>query len=282
MLRLSWTGVPSWWHCPQTNGTFIGATAERGSLTGTMSWFPWQFTQRGASASPRAIALPCMDFACCCPSSLWQEPQLTLLRGTEWGSSLPSRSAWQLVHDNEPCTEPPNFFWSTKSETVRAPRLVVMDFSPWHIRQSSLLTFCSDAGLGAAIEAVHSNAVIITVKTYRFTKIPLYVPTWPVLAGFFFPRLFKGLDVLDDRADLVVAQLAFERRHLALAIRDEGGHVGIRSLLYFRAAQRLEPHALAHSRTGAAVSAMAHGALCLVRGRAIRCKSRTRRRQTPN
>ena len=65
MGRLRETGVPSRWHPPQTKGTFSGATADRGSFTGTMSWFPWQLTQRGASGSPRAIALPWSDRAYC-------------------------------------------------------------------------------------------------------------------------------------------------------------------------------------------------------------------------
>src|SRR5208283_4954639 len=143
MLRLVWTGVPSRWHCPQTKGTFIAATDERGSFTGRMSWLPWQFTHRGARASPRAAALPCNDFASCCASSPWQEPQLTLASGVECGSSLPSRSAWQEVHCSEPWMEPVNFFWSTKSDTVRPPRLVDSDLSPWHARQSSLVGPCA-------------------------------------------------------------------------------------------------------------------------------------------
>src|SRR5271157_5130364 len=151
ILRLVWTGVPSRWHCPQTNGTFIAATDERGSFTGRMSWLPWQFTQRGARASPRATALPCGDLACCCASSLWQEPQLTFANGVECGNSLPSRSAWQEVHCSEPWMEPVNFFWSTKSDTVRPPRLVVSDLSLWQARQSSLV------GPGAAQHRGSSN-----------------------------------------------------------------------------------------------------------------------------
>jgi hypothetical protein len=40
--------------------------------------------------------------------------------------------------------EPANFFWSTKSETVRPPRLVVMVLSLWHARQSSLVGWVAE------------------------------------------------------------------------------------------------------------------------------------------
>ena len=66
---------------------------------------PWQSTQCGASASPRAIALPCSELACCLCSSLWQVPHCTRASGALWGRSLPSRSAWQLVQESAPCTE---------------------------------------------------------------------------------------------------------------------------------------------------------------------------------
>ncbi len=56
MLRCRITGVPSWWHLPQVKGTCSGATAERESATGRMSWLPWQSLQRGASGSLRAMA----------------------------------------------------------------------------------------------------------------------------------------------------------------------------------------------------------------------------------
>src|ERR1039458_6390717 len=129
MLRLVWTGVPSRWHCPQRKGTFIAATQERGALTGTVSGIGSQVTQRGARESPRATARPCNDFAYSWDSSLWQEPQFTLASGVEGGRVFPSKSAGQLAHCAQRCLELVNFFWSTNSETVLPPRLVVSDLS---------------------------------------------------------------------------------------------------------------------------------------------------------
>jgi hypothetical protein len=37
-----------------------------------------------------------------------------------------------------------NFFWSTNSETVRPPRLVVMVLSLWQARQSSLVGWVAE------------------------------------------------------------------------------------------------------------------------------------------
>jgi hypothetical protein len=83
--------------------------------------------------------------------------------------------------------------------------------------------------------------------------------------------LLQGANILHDVTDLGVRQLAFLRGHLALAVGDDGGHVGIGHLLHFRATERLESHALAHAGAGAAVGAMAHGTLRLegVRARAL-------------
>src|SRR5208282_4037299 len=136
MGRLRETAVPSRWHWPQTKGTFSGTTAERGSFTGTMSWFPWQFTQWGARVSPRAIALPWSDRACCSCSVVWQVPHFTCA-GVSWGKSFPSRSAWQPVHPKLPCTEVANFLPSTYSETVLPARVVVIVLSPWQARHSA-------------------------------------------------------------------------------------------------------------------------------------------------
>src|SRR5208337_3921878 len=147
MGRLRETGVPSRWHPPQTKGTLSAATAERGSFTGTMSWFPWQVTQRGASGSPRAIALPCSDRTYCSCSVVWHVPHCTGA-GFSCGKSFPSRSAWQPVHPKLPWTEGANFFSSTYSETVLPARVVVMVLSPWHARHSAPGGSAARAGHG--------------------------------------------------------------------------------------------------------------------------------------
>src|ERR1039458_9245103 len=101
-----------------------------------MSWFPWQFTQRGASGSPRATALPWSERACCSCSVEWHVPHFTGA-GFSCGKSFPSRSAWQPVHPKLPCTEVANFLASTYSETVLPARVVLMLLSPWHARHSA-------------------------------------------------------------------------------------------------------------------------------------------------
>ncbi len=136
MRRLRDTGVPSRWHPPQTKGTFSGATADRGSFTGTMSWLPWQLTHWGASASPRALAFPCSERAYCSCSAVWHVPHFTRA-GVSCGKSFPSKSAWQPVHPKLPWMEAANFLPSTNSETVLPARVVVMVLSPWHARHSA-------------------------------------------------------------------------------------------------------------------------------------------------
>ena len=84
-----WTGVPSWWHLPQVNGHLAAARpASAGPSTGRMSCVPWQSRQRGASASPRVMALPWSDFACCFASASWQVPQSTCARSVVVGQLL--------------------------------------------------------------------------------------------------------------------------------------------------------------------------------------------------
>src|ERR1700694_6273838 len=114
-----------------------GATVERLSLTGRISWFPWQSTHRGASESPLAAALPCKERAYCSCSCVWQFPQLTFA-GFPCGRLSTSRSEWQPVQPTLPWTEGENFLPSTNSETTFAPCFAVMPLSPWHARQVSL------------------------------------------------------------------------------------------------------------------------------------------------
>ena len=113
MLRCRITAVPSWWHLPQVNGTLSGDTGESGSFAARMSCIPWQDEQVGASASPRLIALPWSEAACCFASVSWQAPQSTFLSGVSCGSSLPSRSAWQFTHCRLPWIEPAKAFSET-------------------------------------------------------------------------------------------------------------------------------------------------------------------------
>src|SRR6266536_421211 len=94
------------------------------------------------------MALPCSEWECCFSSSLWHVPHSTRANGVEWGRSLPTRSAWHEVQERALWTEVENFLPFTKSETVRAARLVVRLLSLWQARQSSLAT--SAAGAGAA------------------------------------------------------------------------------------------------------------------------------------
>ena len=81
MLRCRITTVPSWWHLPQVKGTLSGDTGERGSFAARMSCIPWQDAQVGASASPRFMALPWSEAACCFVSASWQAPQSTFWSG---------------------------------------------------------------------------------------------------------------------------------------------------------------------------------------------------------
>ena len=113
MLRCRITTVPSWWHWPQVKGTLSGETGEAGSLTARMSCFPWQEAQLGASESPRFMALPCSDAACCFVSASWHAAQSTFWGGVSCGSSLPSRSVWQLTHWRLPWIEPAKAFSAT-------------------------------------------------------------------------------------------------------------------------------------------------------------------------
>ena len=123
MFRFICTGVPSRWHCPQTNGIFNAATAEFLSLTGRMSWLPWQSTQCGASASPRAIALPCSECGVLLLLVAVAGAAVHPGQGVAWGRSLPSRSAWQEVQESEPWTEAENFLPSTKQRDRLRPAL---------------------------------------------------------------------------------------------------------------------------------------------------------------
>src|SRR3970040_241440 len=56
MSRKSETAVPALWQRPQSRGTFMTETGERGSSWGRMACVPWQVAQVGASRSPRAAA----------------------------------------------------------------------------------------------------------------------------------------------------------------------------------------------------------------------------------
>ena len=56
------------------------------------------------------------------PPSSWHAPQSTFLSGASWGSSLPSRSAWQLTHARLAWIEAAKPFSETKSDTVRPLR----------------------------------------------------------------------------------------------------------------------------------------------------------------
>ena len=124
------TTVPSWWHLPQVNGTFSGETGERGSVAARMSWTPWHATHPGASASPRFIARPWSEAACCFASDSWHGAQSTFCRGASCGSSLPWRSAWQFTHSRPPWIEPANAFSLTNSDTVWPLRSVVKSLCP--------------------------------------------------------------------------------------------------------------------------------------------------------
>ncbi len=102
MLRCRITAVPSWWHLPQVNGTCSGETGEAGSFTAWMSCFPWQDEQVGASASPRFMARPWSEAACCFTSASWQPAQSTFLSGVSWAPSMPATSAWQEMQARPP------------------------------------------------------------------------------------------------------------------------------------------------------------------------------------
>ena len=141
------TTVPSWWHLPQVNGTLSGETGERGSFAARMSWTPWHAVQPGASGSPRFIARPWSEAACCFASDSWQAPQSTLSSGASCGSSLPWRSAWQFTHSRPPCIDAPKAFSFTNSDTVWPLRSVVKSCCPWQPRQSALP--CARAAAGA-------------------------------------------------------------------------------------------------------------------------------------
>src|SRR5271167_5231338 len=68
--------------------------------------------------------------------------------------------------------DPANFFWSTKRETVRLPRLVESDLSLWQARQSSVV------GPGAVVAAapVESSKAITKTRPQRFTGTPRFGP----------------------------------------------------------------------------------------------------------
>src|SRR5208283_4693602 len=82
-------------------------------------------------------------------------------------------------------------------------------------------------------------------------------------AGSVRELLLQCADVGNQVVDLRVGQLAFVSRHLAFAVGNGGRQVGIRHLLDVGAAEVLG----SHRGLAAAIGAMAHGALCLVRVR---------------
>src|SRR5271167_3399425 len=82
-------------------------------------------------------------------------------------------------------------------------------------------------------------------------------------AGSVRELLLQCADVGNQVVDLRVGQLAFVSRHLTFAVGNGGRQVGIRHLLDVGAAEVLG----SHRGLAAAIGAMAHGALCLVRVR---------------
>jgi len=105
MFRCRMTTVPSWWHLPQVKGTLSGETGEAGSFAARMSWIPWQAAQVGASESPRFMALPCREAACCFVSASWQAAQSTFWSGASCAPSMPSTSVWHEMQARLPWTD---------------------------------------------------------------------------------------------------------------------------------------------------------------------------------
>ena len=151
IVRSRWTGVPSRWHLPQVNGTCSGATGERGSSAGRMSWVPWQAVQRGrqrvaageglaVERAPRAGSPPCRGRRRSRPREAAPRAAAPCLRGRR-GSR---------------CTAAPPWIGAAKRLLVDVERdrtalaLVVKALSPWQARQSA---FCWRRAAAGAISA---------------------------------------------------------------------------------------------------------------------------------
>src|SRR4051812_43445874 len=103
ILRVLLTSASSRWHCPQSLGTLIVATADFILDGGRMSCVPWQSLHPGANVSFAAAFRPWMLAPYCFCSSPWHDPQSTFASLSACGTSFPS--VWPETQSGPPCGE---------------------------------------------------------------------------------------------------------------------------------------------------------------------------------